>query len=144
MDIGVRSTPLGRHSDEAAVLLLFEGDRGSADGESAAGKGFTAPYGALCEAKTFKGGVDEVRVLHAGPSERIRMLVVAGLGPIGKATLETVRRAAATGLRAAREAGARSASVLLPAGPKAWLRADRAAQAVVEGGVLGLYRFEAT
>jgi leucyl aminopeptidase len=141
MDIGVRSTPLGRHSDEAAVVLLFEGDAGRRT-VTAAGKGFAAPYGALCEAKTFQGGVDEVRVLHAGPSERIRILVVAGLGPIGKATLETVRRASAAGLRAARDAGARSASVLVPGGPKAWLRADRAAQAVVEGGVIGLYRFE--
>lgn len=141
MDISVCSTPLGRHGDDAVVLLLFAGDDDRRT-VAAAGKVFAGSYAALGEAGTFTAAADEVCVLHAASSERIRILVVAGLGPIGKASPETLRRRASAGLRAARKGGARSVSVLVPSGPKAWLRADRAAQAVTEGAVTGLYRFE--
>lgn len=142
MDIGVRSTSLGRHGDEAVVVLLFEGDDGRRT-VGAAGKEFAAPFGALRESKAFTGAVDQQRALFAGPSARIRVLVVAGMGPLAGASLETVRTAASAGVRAARDAGARSVSVLVPSGAKAWLRADRAGQAVAEGAILGTYRFEA-
>jgi len=141
MEIGVRSTPVGRLAEEALVLPLFEKEE-AGRAVAAAGRVFTAPYKALCASGAFTGAVDEVRVLHAGGGERIRMLAVAGLGARKAADPEVLRRAVASACRAVRDAGARSVSVSLPGDGRSWLRADRAAQAAVEGAVLGLYRFE--
>jgi leucyl aminopeptidase len=68
-----------------------------------------------------------------------RRIVVAGLGPRSEATPETFRRAAAAGVRRARDLGARTvaAEVL---GDR--LTARHRAQAVVEGAILGTYSYD--
>lgn len=142
MKIHVRSTPLGRHRDEAVVLLVAQEDPRRM--VVASGPAFGEAWDNVRKAEAFTGEAGCVRVLYGPGKERIPTLVVVGRGGgDGDIGTEHLRQAASAGARAARDAGARSVTVVVPSGRGAWLRADRATQAVTEGAVMGLYRFEA-
>ena len=89
----------------------------------------------VLDAEKFQGKSGQVTHAHADG----RRIVVAGLGPRAETTSEVLRRAAAAGVRRARDLGARTvaAEVL---GDR--LTARQRAQAVVEGAILGTYQFD--
>src|SRR3989475_7976119 len=89
----------------------------------------------VLDAEKFQGKSGQVTHAHADG----RRIVVAGLGPRAETTPEVLRRAAAAGVRRARDLGARTvaAEVL---GDR--LTARQRAQAVVEGAILGTYTFD--
>jgi leucyl aminopeptidase len=90
-------------------------------------------------AEKFEGKPGQSCHVHANGRLTAPRVLVVGMGPARGASAETVRRAAASAARRARDLGAASASMYLPAqgvAPKA------RAQAAVEGAVLGTYRFE--
>lgn len=94
---------------------------------------------AVLETERFQGRAGSVTHLHPGPPATVGRVVVVGLGPAREVTAETVRRAAAAGVRRARDLGARTVAVdLLGEG----LPPARRAQAVVEGALLGTYAFD--
>jgi len=89
----------------------------------------------------FEGKPGQISYLHtAGKLPADRVLVV-GLGPRGKGRgdAEPVRRAASAAVRRARDLGAGTVSVYMP--PDRLSPRERA-QAVVEGALLGTYRFD--
>ena len=139
MEVRVLTTTLGTLRDDALVLLVGA-DEDVQRPVAAAGRAFAGAYGTIRERKVFTGKAGQTQVLTAPGGSRIATLVLAGRG-VGDG-LEGLRQAAANGLRAAREMGARSVSLLLPAGDGSARRADRVAEAVAEGALLGLYRFE--
>ena len=141
MQVRVETTSLGRHEDDAVVLLGTKGERLTKQVGSA-GKGFKPAYAALVGRKVFTGGAGQVQVLHGGGDDRIPTLVLAGLGHAKEVTEEVVRHAASGAARAARAAGASAVTFVLPQGSGAAFRPDRAAEAIVEGAYQGLYRFE--
>src|SRR5215470_14001745 len=89
----------------------------------------------VLDAEKFSAKAGQVTHAHADG----RRIVVAGLGPRAETTPEVLRRAAAAGVRRARDLGARTvaAEVL---GDR--LTARQRAQAVVEGAILGTYAFD--
>ena len=89
----------------------------------------------VLDAEKFSAKAGQVTHAHADG----RRIVVAGLGPRTETTSEVLRRAAAAGVRRARDLGARTvaAEVL---GDR--LTARQRAQAVVEGAILGTYQFD--
>ncbi len=90
---------------------------------------------AALDAEKFKAKAGQVTHVHALG----RRVVVAGLGPRAETTVEVVRRAAAAGVRRARDLGALTVACdVLGDG----LPARQRAQAVVEGAMLGTYAFE--
>jgi leucyl aminopeptidase len=93
----------------------------------------------VLEAEKFQGKSGHVTHLHTRgklPSGRV---VVVGLGKRAETTAETVRRAAAAGLRRARDLGARDVAIEA-LGDR--LPARQRAQSVVEGAILGTYAFD--
>ncbi len=119
---------VGRHAGEtrlAPALAALDERLGGALARTLAAERFEGKLGQSCH-------------FHAaGPGAR--RVIVVGLGPARDAGEETVRRAAAHGARRARELGAASAAVYLPVQR---VPPRQRAQAVVEGAVLGTYRFE--
>src|SRR5207248_7149607 len=95
----------------------------------------------LRQSGEIKGGLADVTVLHTFgrlPAERV---VVAGLGDPATLTVDGLRRAAAAAARAVRQAGLTTfASTVYGLGH---LVVSDATQAIVEGTLLGLYRFDA-
>jgi leucyl aminopeptidase len=93
---------------------------------------------AVLEAEKFSAKVGQVTHIHA-PALASPRLVIAGLGPRTGFVAETLRRAAASALRRARDLGAKTVAVEV-FGVRLSER-DRA-HAVVEGAILGAYTFD--
>jgi leucyl aminopeptidase len=87
----------------------------------------------------FEGKAGQVAHFYTGGRIPAGRVMVVGLGPKKSGDAESVRRAASTGARRARDLGAQSVAVFMP--PNG-LPARARAQAIVEGGVLGTYRFD--
>ena len=95
----------------------------------------------VLRSEKFEGKPGQLSYFHtagAVPAERV---LVVGLGPLkrGARDAEPVRRATAAAVRRARDLGAATVAVFMPA---AALPARERAQAIVEGALLGTYRFD--
>jgi leucyl aminopeptidase len=77
-------------------------------------------------------------VLYPQGSIPAQRVILVGLGAQDALTADTLRRAAAAGLKKARDLKARSVVTALETGP---LQASQAAEALVEGALLGLYSY---
>src|SRR5919204_4325094 len=141
MDVIVRDEEVGAYAGPAVVVAVPSGEA-PLDGPAAA---VDAALGGLIarlrQSGEIKGRLGDVSVLHTFgrlPAERV---VVAGLGDPATLTVDGLRRAAASAARAGRQAGlATFASTVYGLGR---LAVADATQALVEGTVLGLYRFDA-
>jgi leucyl aminopeptidase len=94
---------------------------------------------AVFAAEKFQGKAGAVTHLHVADGFRASRIVVAGLGGRKDLGAEMVRRAAAAGLRRARDLGARTVALDV-LGDRLPLR--ERAQAAVEGALLGTYVFD--
>lgn len=141
MEIAIGTTPLGRQRAEALVLFACEGEK-LGRRVASAGREFKRGYDTLVLRGAFRGEAGQLRSLTLARDARIPLLLLAGVGKAGSVTGEGLRTAAASAARAARDLGAKSVTFALPAGRGAAFRPPAAAEAVVEGAVTGLYRFE--
>ena len=87
----------------------------------------------------FEGKAGQVAHFYTGGRIPAARVMVVGLGPKKSGDAEILRRATATSARRARDLGATSVAVFMPADG---LPARARAQAIVEGGILGTYRFD--
>jgi leucyl aminopeptidase len=87
----------------------------------------------------FEGRLGETTHLHAAGRLAAKRVVVVGMGPRAGVGAETIRRVASAACRRARDLGARTVTMGLPAGR---LPARLRAQAAAEGALLGLYTFD--
>jgi len=104
--------------------------------EDAAAKGLLR---AAWDRREIKGKRREVTVVHR-PDGHGRVVVV-GLGPRGRFTPETVRRAAAEAVRALKGKGARTVAFRLAAFAQESVASEAAARALIDGAFLGAYEF---
>ncbi len=141
MDILVTGSTLGRHRDGAVVLFATRGER-ITKRVGSAGRDFRAGYATLVARGGFGGDAGQVRTLTAGKEDRFPTLVLVGLGEASEVTSEILRHAAGNGVRAARELGAAGATLVAPVGRGAAFRPHASAEALVEGAVQSLYRFD--
>jgi leucyl aminopeptidase len=91
----------------------------------------------LIDGGDFEGKTDQVAVLYPRGAIPARRVIVVGLGPRGDFGLDTIRCAAARAVQKARDLKTqRVASPLFGAG-----EVEALAQAMAEGGLLGLYDY---
>jgi leucyl aminopeptidase len=93
----------------------------------------------VLEAEKFAGKAGTVTHIHAGDRLTSPRLVIVGLGARRELSPETIRRAAGSGIRRARDLGARTVAIEV-LGDR--LPPRRRAHAVTEGLILGTYAFE--
>jgi len=84
------------------------------------------------------GKAEQVAVLYPRGAVPAKRVVMVGLGEKGKFTADRARRAAAQGLRKARELKVKTAATALP---DSTLPVPEAAGALAEGALLGLYSY---
>lgn len=95
----------------------------------------------LVESGEFTGKPGGTVVLYPRGAMPAKRVIVTGLGKVDDPGVESVRRAAAVGVKKARELKAvRVATVTVDTG-EGILSAAEVAQAIVEGALLGLYRY---
>ena len=127
----------------AGHLLIFAPSGTPLDGGTAQALN-TALDGALADLVAdgeLTGKRRQVTTLHTLGKIPAKRLLITGLGETATVSVERVRDAAAGAARAARAHGGGSLAVAVHGAPLDALDAEAVATAVVEGVLLGLYRF---
>ena len=142
MEIQVVAGGIQSTEDELIVVNLFEGveEPGGATGAVDQALG-----GSIREAVAhgdFWGKKGETLVLYPGAAIPASRVLVVGLGPQPEFSLDTVRWVAGAAAQKARDLGVRSFSSIVHGAGAGGLSLEAAAQAVVEGTILGLYRYQ--
>ncbi|MGI9176179.1 MAG: leucyl aminopeptidase [Rhodothermales bacterium] len=122
--------------DADLLLVLVSEDEAAADVDALAGTLGETVRRATTE---FSGKKDEVAVFYP-EAAKARRAILLGTGPLADLDLEALRVAGAAGAKQAADHKATSVAVALPE-KRADVRADDAAQALVEGFVLASYRY---
>ncbi len=126
---------------QALVVNLFEGVTEPVGATGAVDAALGGAIRALVTAGDFRGKRNEVAVLYPAAGFPARRVLLVGLGKAEKFTVEGIRQAAATVARKARDLGVTQLHTLVHGAGMGGIEVEAAAQAVVEGTILGLYRY---
>ena len=140
MEIIVSQAAIQDTHADAILVNLFEGTP-PAGGTSAIDQALNGVINDLIGTHDLRGKLNEATVLYTRgglPSPRV---IVIGQGRLEDLTLDRIREASATGARKARELGCKSIAATVFGEDQ--LDLSEAAQATVEGVLLGLYRWRA-
>jgi leucyl aminopeptidase len=139
LKIGVARKPLEALVVDALVVGLPGGEKRMPEALAALDHRAEGLVRSVLDAEKFSAKVGAVTHVHVGGRLASPRVVVVGLGARRETTAETIRRAAALGVRRARDLGARTVGLEL-LGDR--LPPRRRAHAVAEGAILGTYAFE--
>jgi leucyl aminopeptidase len=131
-----RATPL-----DGQVLLLAKGEP-LAQRAGALGAAYRVAVATLVARKTFEASAGQVQTVVGGSGARVPALTLVGLGEPKKLDAEGLKRALATGLRAACDQGARRIGVAVVARAGRVLEGERLGRALGEAATIGLYRWD--
>jgi leucyl aminopeptidase len=142
MDIHVVAGSIQDTTDELIVVNLFEGIEEPGGATGAVDQALGGAIGELIASGDFRGKKGETTVVYTRGAIPARRVLVVGLGSQESFGLQAVREAAATAARKARDLGVRSFSSIVHGAGVGGFGPEVAAQAVVEGTILGLYRYQ--
>ncbi len=132
---------------DAIVVNLFEGvtvpggATGAVEAALRAPGASQGPIAQRAQLGDFTGKLNEVAVVYTGGAIPAPRVIVVGLGKSEEFTPDRARQASATALRAARDLGCRTVATIAHGGGIGGLTMREAAQATIEGALLGTYAF---
>ncbi len=141
MEIKVASGGIQAVEDELIVVNLFEGVETPGGATGAVDSALGGAISETIAAGDFRGKKGEVAVLYPGEKIPARRVLIVGLGTRDGFDLEVVRWVSAAAAKKARALGVRSFSSIVHGAGAGGFSLEEAAQAVVEGTLLGLYRY---
>jgi leucyl aminopeptidase len=142
MEVMVKTGDLVKESVDVIVLMLYE-DKAAPQGAAAIiDKALDSAITALFRDGEFTGKSKQQSVLHTYGRLQTKKVVLIGLGNPDKLTLEGLRQVAGSAAHYTRGLAASTIATTIDGTERAHLAPSDAAQAVVEGMVLGLYRFD--
>jgi len=137
MKIKVIAGKLETHKTGGAIILLFESEK--LDGAAARiDKALGGTVSGLMKRGDFKPKPGAVHLLYPEGRIAAERLVLAGLGKRSEFTMNRLRQAVGKAAPSLRTAGARDVTVLVEGFGR---DLEEVSQALVEGSLLGLYRF---
>src|SRR5512139_241677 len=141
MEIKVQRGSIEATSADVIIVNLFEGTEVPAGGTGAVDKALNGAIADVVRSGDFRGKLNELSVLYSRGALPAKRVIVAGLGSVADFNLDRVRRAAAWSARRARDLGCKSIATVAHGAGTGQIDAAAAAQAVVEGALLGLYEW---
>jgi len=130
----------GTVTTELLAVGAFEGQLSESPGFIPLDRMLDGKLAQLATQEDFQGKDDQTFLLHTLDRLPARRLLIVGLGRREEFHVPDTRRYGAAVVQAAQKAGCQSAALMLPAlGPSAH---ELAVQFLVEGALLGSYRFE--
>jgi len=142
MQIDVVTGSIQNQPAEAIVVNLFEGADKPKGATGAVDKALNGQIQALIASGDFQGKRNEILVLYPNGAIPAKRVIVVGLGKAEKFTRDVVRQAASSAAQKARDLGVTHLHTILHGAGTGGLAPEQAAEAVVEGTLLGLYRFD--
>jgi leucyl aminopeptidase len=141
MDIKGVTGAIQAVQDELVVVNLFEGVEQPGGATGAVDQAIGGTIRQAIASGDFRGNKGEIAVFYSQGAIPARRVVLVGLGPQEKFSPQVVREVAAAAAQKARDLGVTSFSSIVHGAGAGGLTPEAAAQAVVEGTILGLYRF---
>ncbi len=143
MEIRVMQGALESSAADTVIVNLFEGVTAPGGATGAIDRALNGAISDLIEGGDLKGKAGEVAVLYPRGAIPARRVLVVGLGQSDSFDLEGARRAAAAGIKRARDLNARKVATIAHGAGIGGLAPTAAAQATVEGSLLATYLFDA-
>ncbi len=141
MEIVVKQADLAGEAADVVIVNLFQGVTVPGGATGAADAALNGAIREVIAAGDLTGKAGETVVLYPRGQMPARRVLVVGLGEADKFNLAGVRHAAAVAARKARDLGAQTVATIVHGAGIGGLDPQAAAQATVEGTLLGLYRF---
>ena len=141
MEVKVVSGDITKLSLGAIIVNLFEGVKSPGGATGAVDRALGGVIAQLIAEGEIKGKLNEITLIHSlGKIEPARV-VVAGLGKEKDLDLRRIRGVAAEACRFLRKAGVERVGTIAHGAGTGGIDSEKAAQAVAEGTILGLYTF---
>ena len=142
MKLNVAAGDIAQQDVDAVVVNLFEGVTTPGGATGAVDKAMGGAISALIADGEIKGKSGEMTLIHTLGSITPKRVLVAGLGSADSFTLDGVRSVSAEAARHLNGIGVQSAATIVHGAGIGGLDAQASAQAMAEGIVLGMYRFD--
>ncbi len=142
MKITVQALNITQFGGDTIIVNLFEGVATPGGATGAVDTALGGMISQLIADGELKGKLNATTLIHTFGKIAAKRVIVVGLGKADDFTLDRVRQATASSLKAARKAGAKNVATVVHGAGIGGLDAGKAAQAVTEGALLGLYRFK--
>ncbi len=140
MKLNVIQGSIESSTADTIIVNLFEGLKTPGGATGAVDHAVGGAIRELIANGDLRGKLGEVTVFYPRGLIPARRVLVAGLGKASEFDLEIARRASAHALKKARELNARRVATIIHGAGIGGLDPADAAQAVAEGGALGLYK----
>ena len=141
MDIKVKTGSIQEAAADVLVVNLFEGVELPAGATGAVDKALNGAISDVIRAGDFRGKPNELAVIYTRGAIPAPRVIVVGLGKVVDFTTERIRRASAAAAKKARDLGCKSIASTAHGAGTGQVDPALAAQAVVEGAMLGLYKW---
>lgn len=141
MGIKVINTSIQSTTADAILVDLFEGNPAPSGVTASVDQSLNGAISELLRANDLRGKLNEVTVLYSRGALPAARVIVIGLGRVEEFSADRIREASATGAKKARELGCKSIATSVFGSER--LDLSLAAQATIEGALLGLYRWRA-
>jgi leucyl aminopeptidase len=139
--IEIQQTPIQDVVADAIIVNLFAGVTSPGGATGAVDEALGGAISELIAGGDLRGRAGEVAVLYPRGAIATPRVLVVGLGPSESWSLDGARMAAAAAIRRARALGARSVATIVHGAGIGGSQPEAAAQATVEGALLGHYRY---
>jgi leucyl aminopeptidase len=142
MEILVVGGSIQAAEDDLIVVNLFEGSDKPGGATAAVDQAMGGVISEAIAAGDFRGKRGETAIFYPRNAIPAARVMVVGLGPQEQFALQAVREVAAEAAKKARSLGVTSFSSIVHGAGAGGVTPEVAAQALVEGTILGLYRYQ--
>ncbi|MFH1406784.1 MAG: leucyl aminopeptidase [Candidatus Omnitrophota bacterium] len=141
MEIKVICTDLTKYACDAVIVNLFEGVSSPGGATGAADHALGGLITQLIKDGEITGTLNQVCVIHTQGKLAAKRCVIVGLGKPADFKYDRIRQVSAEALKALRKIGAKQVATVIHGAGVGGLDVKLATGALVEGAILGLYRF---
>ncbi len=142
MEVSVKTGGFDKEAVDAIILLLYEGDSSLRGTAAMIDKALDGAIAMLLQEGEFLGKPKQQSVLHTHGRLKAKKVILSGLGTPERLTRDGLRQAAGSAATYARGLRVSSMATSIDGCERAQLTPSDAAQVVVEGMLLALYRFD--